>query len=213
MTIQFLIILFLISGVLFCTLYFGRVYFRKFIDKITPFPFLREGSSYNDRHIKNITYEGFVVQTFIMMAIMSIVVLFASEINVYFNIGFFLVAILPPSFLLLRIKTFSDSSILPETNRGYDPVDSYVLSFLGMAMGLVIGFSSLNFDYTPLIFPIVMISGALITSLIPIFPDYINKILPYEIRSEKGTWTLRIINAVAISIQGVIFLYFSLFIF
>jgi len=213
MTIQFLIIFYIISLAIFLAMHFGRVRFRNFLEKISPFPILREKRTDDDLKLKDITYEAFIIKTFIWSVILSIVALFASEVNFYFNIGFSLVIILPPLFLLLRIKTFSDSNILPKTNRGYNPGESYILSILGGFMGLAIGFSSLNFDYTPISFPIIMISGALFVMLIPIFPDYINKFLDYDIRSERGANLLRYITATGIFILGLIFLYYSLVVF
>ena len=113
--------------------------------------------------------------------------------------------------LLFRIKTFSDDNILPETGLGYDPLQCWKLSFLSLAWGLLIGFSGLYFSYIPLYVSLTIISLAILSSMIPIFPDYLNNLLSYDIRSEKGLWFLRKLTVVAISIQGVAFVFFSLF--
>ena len=139
--------------------------------------------------------------------ILLIPALFLSEFNYLFNLGCYLVFALPSIMLLCRIKTFSEDSILPETRLGYDPFQSWLLSLLSLSPGLVIGLSGLYLGDTPFHVSLIRTSLALISSMITMFPDYINKLLSYEIRSEKGRWTLIIINVVAITMQGVVFVF------
>jgi len=185
----------------------------KFYDRVFPYSILREGATYDftlDNFNDSVTHEGKILNLSFPFIIISIPVLFFSEFNYFFNIGCYLAFLLPVLMLLCRIRTFGDNNILPETGLGYEPIESWKLSFLALMWGLMIGFSALYFTEIPLHIPLVIISLALISSMIPMFPDYINKILPYEIRTNKGLWTLRIINVVAICIQGVVCTYFSL---
>jgi len=184
----------------------------KIYDKVFPFSILREGATYDtayDNFKDYITNEGKILNLSVPVIILAIPVLFLSESNYFFNLGFYLTFAIPSAMLLCRIKTFGDNSILPETGLGYEPIGSWLLSYLCLMWGLVVGFSALNFADILLYFPLITISLALISSMIPMFPDYINKLLPYEIRSEKGMWTLRIITAVAICIQLVANVYLS----
>ncbi len=199
------------SVLLFFVLYFSRVSIDKFLEKISPFPYLRENGHYGGT-IEDITYEGMVIKFFFISILCSILVFFFSDINIFTNIGLSISFLLPGCMLLLRIHTFSDDNILSETGMGYNPTHCWILSFLAGAFCLVIGFSGLNFSNIPLYIPIITIAFTLLCFMIPIFPDYINKLLSYDIRSEKGYLTLRIITAVAIFIQGIVFAFFSLFV-
>jgi len=179
----------------------------KFYDKLLPYSMLREGATY-DTTISNfkdyVTHEGKILFVFFPAVILIIPVLFAFEFNYFLNLGIYFGLALPEIMLLCRIKTFGDNNILPETGLGYEPLESYGLSVLSSFWFLVVGFSTLYFTDIPLYIPLVIIILALISSIIPMFPDYINKILPYEIRSEKGAWTLKIIALVAIGIQWIV---------
>ncbi|WP_155930677.1 hypothetical protein [Methanobrevibacter arboriphilus] len=118
---------------------------------------------------------------------------------------------LPSLMPLLRIHTFNNDNISPETGLGYNPTLLWLLSFFALVMGFGVGFSGLYFDNIPKYIPVIIITLALLSSLIPIFPDKINKYLSYDIRSSKGDWALKKLIVLAISIQLIFFLYFSLF--
>jgi len=64
-----------------------------------------------------------------------------------------------------------------------------------------------------LILPVITLVLILIAGLIPIFPDYINKFLSYDIRSEKGesflekiTWIFTIISWVFLFVSILVIL-------
>lgn len=99
---------------------------------------------------------------------------------------------------------------MPETGLRYDPKQCWVLCFFCLMMGLMIGFSELYFSDIPLYVPIITISLALLSSLIPIFLDVVNRFLSFDIRSERGYKVLRTVTAIAIGIQSIVFLYFAL---
>lgn len=191
-----------------------QLYILKFVNNRIPYKILRNGSFDNIKPWRkpgDLTYAGQVLILSILIP-SFFPILFISESNYFFNLGFFLLMLIPTCMILFRINTFNDDSILPETRLGYDPLQSWVLSFLAMMMGLVIGFSELNFSYIPIYVPLITISLALISGLIPMFPDYLNRFLSYDIRSERGYWFLRIVTGVSIAIQGAVFIYFSVFV-
>jgi hypothetical protein len=182
----------------------------RFYNKMFPYPILREGAIYDNLKPGDLTYEGQVIHLAVSASISLFPFLFLSEFNYFFNLGAYLVFVLPALMILSRIKTFSDDNILFETGLGYEPLKCWVLSFLCLVMGLAIGFSQFYFNHIPFYVPLIIITLALMSSLIPIFPDKINKHLSYDIRSEKGMWTLKIFVAIAIFIQSLVFLCFSL---
>jgi len=207
--------LIIISVILFAIaipLQLNLVNLLKFYDRVFHYSILREGATYDniyDNFEDSVTNEGKILHLSFVAIFLSIPTLFSSEFNYFFNLGFYLGFVIPAVVLLCRIKTFGDNNISPETGLGYEPIQYWVLSYLSLFWALMIGFSALYFTDIPLYIPLVTISLAIMSSMVPMFPDYINKLLPYEIRSEKGMWTLRIINVVTISIQGVVFLIFS----
>ncbi len=188
---------------------YGAFYIRKFLDWVFPFDIVRRGGSYNDRSA-DLTYEGQVSELFFPSIISSILLfVFISPINIFGALGFALGILFPSFMLLLRVRTFSDDSILSSTGKGYSPIQSYILSLLAGIFSFIIGFSMLNFD-TPHFVAYTMIIMAFIASLIPLLPDKINKFLSYDIRSERGYSFLRKLNAFIIFIEVIIFAFFSI---
>jgi hypothetical protein len=107
----------------------------------------------------------------------------------------------------LRIHTFSDDNILPETETGYAPLGSWVLSMFA-STGLYMLFPAFGSGEPLYFFVIVLIIG-LSAALVPIFLDYINKLLPYDIRSEKGVKLLIVITFILwLSLWVFVFVYF-----
>jgi len=101
-------------------------------------------------------------------------------------LGFITIFLFPFLILLLRIRIFSDSSILERTGIGYHPAYCFLLSIFAGGFTTGTGFSMLNFPEDPVGLAYSMIIVGLIAQAIPLFPDYINKILPFEIRSKFG---------------------------
>jgi hypothetical protein len=101
-------------------------------------------------------------------------------------LGFIMIFLFPFLILLLRIRIFSDSSILERTGIGYHPAYCFLLSIFAGVFTTGTGFSMLNFPEDPVGLAYSMIIVGLIAQAIPLFPDYINKILPFEIRSKFG---------------------------
>lgn len=187
-----------------------KSYFLEYADKKFSLNVLREGTNYKVKQ-SCLTIQGKVVLIFFSVTLIPLPSLFLSEFNYFFNLGVFLSFLLPGLMLLLRIHTFNEDNVYSETGLGYDPILSWILAFLALSMGFAIGFSDLYFNYIPKYIPFVLILLAFLSSLIPIFPDKINKYLSFDIRSGKGVWVLKILTAVAIFIQSLFFLYSSLF--
>lgn len=164
--------------------WFSRHYVGKFLDKIFPFPLLREGGKYKYKNFqKDLTYQGQIVYNGSIGIIIFISLFFSFGLN---WIGWALSSpfLLSSFMFFLRIHTFTDDNILPETGMGYDVTESWKLSLIG-STGLAIIFFVLNISDN-LILPIITLILILIAGLIPLFPDYINNYLSYDIRSEKG---------------------------
>lgn len=131
------------------------------------------------------TYEGIVLETIVFLipfALFSYILL--KNVNFMGAIGLIVMSIYPFLLLLIRIRTFSDSSILKETGLGYHPAYCYLISVFSGGYILVAGFASLNFHF-PLTSSFIMIITGFIIQGIPLFPDYINKLVSFEIRSIK----------------------------
>lgn len=192
-------------------LWFGRYYVGKFLDNISPFPFLREGGKYKYTNFaEDMTYQGQILWIDFSVFIACISILLSFGLN-WIGWVFALPALFPALMLLLRIRTFSDDSILPETGIGYDASKAWRLSMIG-SLGLAVVFFVLNVSDN-LILPIITLVLILLGGLIPIFPDYINKYLSYDIRSERGelflekiTWTFMGISWVFLLVSSVVLL-------
>lgn len=111
---------------------------------------------------------------------------------------------------MLRIRTFRDDNILPEVGWGYDPSASFIFSWLVAFTGFVIGFSRFYSMGFPLYVPFIVIIISLISCIVPMFPDYVNKVVPSDVRTEEGGKWLIFVNLIALSIQNTFFLYFAL---
>lgn len=187
--------------------WFSRYYFGKFLDNIFSFPLLREGGNYKYTNFQeDFTYQGQAIYTGFAGVIMVISVFLSFGLNWVGWVLFF--PFLFPSFIFLfRTHTFSDDNILLETGIGYDVTKSWTLSMIG-SLGLAVIFFVLNISDN-LILPIIALFLILIAGLIPVFPDYINKYLSYDIRSEKGQSFLAKITWIATGISWV-FLFASI---
>lgn len=178
----------------------------RFLDKILPISFLRDNYDGSSDE-RGLTYQGQTVWFFLIGTSVSILFLFLVEGNDWANLGMFLIFFLPGLILLLRIRTFNDSNILSETGLGYDTFNSWKLFWVISTPGFLFGFSGLGFNTIPLYTPII-IPLAFICSIVPMFPDYVNKYLSYDIRSKKGIEFLRIFSVCAFIIQIIIIVFF-----
>ncbi|MCC7550498.1 MAG: hypothetical protein KO316_03215 [Methanobacterium sp.] len=135
------------------------------------------------------TYEGIILETpfvVLIIALVSYYPIAVSMQNFPGYVGFVMWFFFPFLILLLRIRTFSDSSILEWTGIGYHPAYCFLLSIFAGGYSTGTGFSMLNFPGNPVGLAYSMIMVGLIAQAIPLFPDYINKMVPFEIRSKSG---------------------------
>lgn len=187
--------------------WFSRYYFGKFLDKIVSFPLLRKGGKYKYTNFQeDFTYQGQALYTGFSGVIIFITVFLSFGLN-WFGWALSLPFIFPALIFLVRIRTFSDGNILFETGMGYDVSKSWRLSLIG-SMGLAVVFFVLNISDN-LILPIITLILILIAGLIPLFPDYVNKYLSYDIRSEEGDLFLEKITWILTGISW-IFLFISI---
>jgi len=171
----------------------------RFLDRIVPFSFFRE--SYDGSlNLNGLTYQGQVLWIFIVGSSFSILFFFFDKHNYWANFGMFLVFFLPSLILLLRIHTFNDVHILPETGLGYDPFNAFKFSFFSSWPGFLFGFTGLYLKNIPLYVPVLIPLG-FIFALIPLFPDYINRFLFWDIRSKKAFEFFHAIGVCAIIFQ------------
>ena len=160
---------------------------RKGLEKLTGIKTVRK--SVYQGGLDDQTYEGIILET--PLVILAMAVFFYYPFVVSLNnfpiyLGFITIFLFPFLILLLRIRIFSDSSILERTGIGYHPAYCFLLSIFAGGFTTGTGFSMLNFPEDPVGLAYSMIIVGLIAQAIPLFPDYINKILPFEIRSKFG---------------------------
>ncbi len=178
----FIIIIFAILG---SFLWFFRAKHRRFLERVTKIKVVPDGVSY-DCFAMELTYNGFIIEFFSGVILGSIMVILAFyQSNVYTGIGIAIAFIYPWLVLFLRRKTFHESSINPWTEKGYDPINFYMWSFISCIFTFILGFSMLNFNI-PYYIPFIMIFMGFFSSSIILIPDKINKFLSYDIRSKKG---------------------------
>ncbi|MGL6298994.1 MAG: hypothetical protein ACRC1M_07505 [Methanobacteriaceae archaeon] len=191
----------LLLGALFWVLI--KIGLWRFLDKILPFSFFRENYD-GSMNLNRVTYQGQAIWLFILMGSFSIIFLFLDVENPGIRFGMFLSFFLPSLLLLIRIHTFNDSNILPETGFGYDSFNCWKFSCLSTIPGFMFGISGLFFSMIPL-YVLLLIPLACICCLVPIFPDYVNRYLSYDIRSKRGIEFLRTFSVFAFVIQILIF--------
>jgi hypothetical protein len=186
--VMFYLLLFFIF---YLIMWFGRGFIGKFLDKISPLPYLRERGNYKFRNAQEeLTSQGMILFLFLNFSVCYLLFLLVFGFD-YFIILF--PVFFPSLMLALRTRTFNDNNILSKSGIGYNHVQSYVLSFLGSFgfLMLVPAFFSGEFH---LDFGIIVLILSLISSVVPIFPDYFNRFLPYDVRTEKGQNVFRIIS-------------------
>ncbi|MBF4468042.1 MAG: hypothetical protein ISP01_01420 [Methanobrevibacter arboriphilus] len=198
----------LVYGIFTIFYWVYREPFGKLIDKIFPFPYLRKGGNY--KYIngdEELSPEGFIVTIFFLFAILGLVFLSVFEFNLLvFPIVFLL--FFPACLLLLRIRMFSDDNISSSTGIGYSFHLSYFLSLLG-SVGFLMVFAGFLYNETPFWFNIIAFILALSSAIFPMIPDHINRLLSYDIRSEKGYKFLKNITLLlVISFWVFVFVFF-----
>lgn len=182
---------------------------RKSLERLTGIKTVRKGVYQGG--LEDQTYEGIILETPLVILAMAVFFYypFAVSLNNFpIYLGFVMIFFFPFIILLLRIRTFSDSSILERTGIGYHPAYCFLLSVFAGGYTTGTGFSMLNFpDKDPSGLAFSMIIVGLIAQTIPLFPDYINKIVPFEIRSKFGYKFMVILAVVIFLATWVIHIY------
>jgi len=204
------IILWLIGYSIFCLIFFSLIKrFLNFLDKLVPFPIFSENYDGSMR-IDGLTYRGQSLWLFILSYFYGFLAFTFPNPNSWGNFGFLLIFLVPGSMILLRIRTFTEDNILPETNIGYVPFKIWITSLVVGIIGFMYGFFGLGFKDLPTYIPIILIILAFISCIIPMFQDYINRFLSYDIRSKKGIFFINKITGIMIVIQAVYILFIPL---
>ena len=198
--VMFYLLLFFIF---YLIMWFGRGSIGKFLDKISPLPYLREESNYKFRNAQEeVTSQGMILFLFLNFSVYYLLFLLVFGFD-YFMIIF--PVFFPSLMLALRTRTFSDDNILPETGIGYNFIQSYVLSFLG-SLGFLMLVPAFFSSEVHLDLGVIVLILSLISSLVPLFPDYFNRFLPYDVRTKKGQNVFRIIS-ISLIILLFVFMY------
>lgn len=199
----------MVMGLLFAAIsakYRGQI--RKGLEKLTGIKTVRKGVYRGG--LDDQTYEGIILETPLVVLAMAILFYYPFAISLHnfpIYVGFVMVFFFPFVILFFRIRTFSDSNILERTGIGYHPAYCFLLSVFAGGYTTGTGFSMLNFPEDPLGLAYSMIFVGLIAQAIPLFPDYINKLLPFEIRSKFGYKFMVILAVVIFFATWVIHIY------
>ncbi|KZX09966.1 hypothetical protein [Methanobrevibacter curvatus] len=122
-------------------------------------------------------------------------------------IGFFFIFVFPLIVTIVRKNTFHENTIVAEKNpqnmlekcTGYNPIWYFLMALMVGGSSTVWGFSMLNFSHIPSTSGLIVVISGLISQMIILSPDLINKIVPFDLRTFKGL-KIMFILAIALSI-------------
>jgi hypothetical protein len=110
--------------------------------------------------------------------------------NFWFGLGLGVAVVYPICVMFLRIKTFSDRSIPVGGGFGFMPLSYWILSVALGFFTVVRGFSGLNFYLSDgsvsLEFVAISIIIGVVVQSVVLFPDKLNKVVPFDLRTKKG---------------------------
>lgn len=180
--------LYLIVGVIVLTGYIKPI--EKKLEKMFKIKIKRPDDDYS--------YEGIVIWMPLVFGPL-LLFMYYPIVVAYANLPAFLgiaVGFLYPSVvMLLRLRTFSDANIQVSTGMGYHP-GAYLFISLGAGWFMVLrGFSMLNFPNIPSELSYIVLGMGLLAMTIPLFPDYLDKVMPVDLRSSSG---LRLMGLIAV---------------
>lgn len=193
------IVLFVVLALFFCAFLENRIFSK--LEKILGVK-LKNDKSFSRF---SYTYEGRSWEYLFAVIIIAITIYYPVAIgynNLPFYIGFIFIAAYPLVVMILRSKTFSDKSIPSHSTPvyvgrntvsggpGYNPFYYLLFSFAIGGMTTVWGFSMLNFSDISLNQSLTHIILGIIGQTIVLFPDKINKISPYDTRTQKGLFIM-----------------------
>lgn len=180
---------------------------RKGLERLTGVKTVKDGAYQGG--LGDQTYEGMILETPVMIlagAVASYYPVVVVLHNFSGYVGFMVIFLFPFIVELLRIKTFSDSNILEETNIGYHPTYCFLFSLAAGGFITIRGFSMLNFPDMPSDLAYFVIVLGLFAQSIPLFPDYIEKILHRNLRSTAGLRFMGILAVVLFIVTHIIWI-------
>lgn len=139
-----------------------------------------------------ISYQGLVFFLFGVSALLSsgVCILAFKQGGLYSAIAFGLVDFLPPIFMFLRLKVYSNDSRNNNLGFGHHPFYYYVLSLMvcngPMGVSLLWVFKSIFQNSMPLNSSLFYFVLAFCLLCFVLSPDKVNKILPFELKTERG---------------------------
>lgn len=155
------------------------------------------------------SYEGMVLWLLPSFALIAVVMFYPFAVvrdNLPFYLGAMLGFLYPSLIMLLRLKTFSDTKIKESTGLGYHP-GAYLAISLGAGWFMVArGFSMLNFQNIPSELAYITIILGVIAQTIPLFPDYLDKALPVDLRSRTGLLFMGVIAVILFIVTHIIWI-------
>ena len=155
------------------------------------------------------SYEGMVLWLLPSFALIAIVMFYPFAVvraNFPFYVGAMIGFLYPSLIMLLRLKTFSDTKIEESTGLGYHP-GAYLAISLGAGWFMTArGFSMLNFPNIPSELAYITIILGLMAQTIPLFPDYLDKISPTDLRSKTGLLFMGIIAVILFIVTHIIWI-------
>ena len=177
----------------------GRGPISRFLDKISPFPFLREGGNYKYKNFsEEVTIEGQIIWTLFYLILIGASLFLSFGVH-WFTLGVIFAVVLPCVLIIIRRDIFGDNNIVQDTLIDYNIKETFIKSFVGSA-GFLFFFITM-FRAESLIFPIIILILVIIASSVPFFPDYIIKKLPYDFNTKKGRLYFEIITLIPIAIE------------
>ena len=180
-------------------MHLGRGPIGKFLDKISPFPFLREGGNYKYKNFNDeITIEGQVLWALFYLIFIGASLFLSFGVH-WFTLGVIFAVVFPCVLIIIRRDIFGDNKIVLDTEIDYNISEIFMKSFCG-SIGFLFFFITVFWDQS-LIFPIIILILVLIPASVPFFLDYIIKKLPYDFNTKKGKLYFDIITLIPITIE------------
>lgn len=146
------------------------------------------------------SYEGIIIWMPLIFGSL-LIFMYYPVVVAYNNLPAFLglvVGFLYPSVIMLfKIQTFSDACIEEDTGFGYHPLVYLLISLAAGWFMVLRGFSILNFQNIPSELAYIILAMGLIAMTIPLFPDYLDRVVSVDLRSWKG---FRFMGIVAVAL-------------
>ena len=125
--------------------------------------------------------------------------------NFWFGLGGAVAIVYPIIGMFLRIRTFSDSSIPNKGDFGFMPISYWILA---TALGLFtvgLGFSDIHLYFAngspSLEAAVFIIILGLLVQSVYLFPDKLNRVVPFDLRTKNGFWFMFVLAFVLFGVS------------